>query len=48
MRQKFRPAAVTAEDADLIADLVRQGPVKMKLVLTPQQLPDVESYNVIG
>ncbi len=40
--------AVTAEDADLIVDLVRQGPVKMKLVLTPQQLPDVESYNVIG
>jgi Zn-dependent M28 family amino/carboxypeptidase len=41
-------AAVTAEDADLIADLVRQGPVKIKFVLTPQQLPDVESYNVIG
>ena len=40
--------AVTAEDADLIADLVRQGPVKMKLVLTPQTLPDVESANVIG
>jgi len=45
---KIPAAAVTAEDADLIADLVRQGPVKMKLVLTPQQLPDVESYNVIG
>jgi hypothetical protein len=40
--------AVTAEDADLIASLVRQGPVKMKLVLTPQTLPDVESANVIG
>ena len=40
--------AVTAEDADLIVDLVRQGAVKMKLVLTPQQLPDVESANVIG
>jgi len=40
--------AVTAEDADLIADLVRQGPVKMKLVLTPQTLPDVESANVIA
>jgi carboxypeptidase Q len=39
---------VTAEDADLIVDLVRQGAVKMKLVLTPQQLPDVESANVIG
>ena len=41
-------AAVTAEDADLIAQLVRQGPVTMKLVLTPQTLPDVESFNVIG
>src|ERR1043166_4034220 len=40
--------AITAEDAELIVDLVRQGPVKMKLVLTPQTLPDVESANVIG
>jgi carboxypeptidase Q len=46
--RKIPAAAVAAEDADLIADLVRQGPVKMKLVLTPQQLPDVESYNIIG
>src|SRR5205814_2194488 len=45
---KIPAAAVTAEDADLIADLVQQGPVKMRLVLTQQQLPDVESYNVIG
>src|SRR5438132_7975839 len=45
---KIPAAAVTAEDADLIADLARQGPVKMKLILTPQQLPDVESYNVIA
>ena len=45
---KIPAGAVTAEDADLIADLVRQGTVEMKLVLTPQQLPDVESYNVIG
>ena len=41
-------AAVTAEDADLIANLVPQGPVKMRLVLTPQTLSDVESANVIG
>src|SRR5438874_2846958 len=40
--------AVTAEDADLITNLIQQGPVKMKLVLTPQTLPDVESANVIG
>jgi carboxypeptidase Q len=45
---KIPAGAVTAEDADLIVDLVRQGRVKMKLILTPQQLPDVESYNVIG
>src|SRR5438309_2501185 len=45
---KIPAGAITAEDADLIADLLRQGPVKMKLILTPQQLPDVESYNVIG
>jgi Zn-dependent M28 family amino/carboxypeptidase len=45
---KIPAGAVTSEDADLIVDLVRQGPVKMKLVLTPQTLPDVESANVIG
>ena len=45
---KIPAGAVTAEDADLIADLVRQGPVRMKLVLTPQTLPDAESANVIG
>ena len=45
---KIPAGAVTAEDADLIANLVRQGPVRMKLVLTPQTLPDVESANVIG
>jgi len=45
---KIPAAAVTAEDAELIVDLARQGPVKMKLVLTPQTLPEVESANVIG
>src|SRR6266576_4273433 len=45
---KIPAGALTAEDADLIVDLLRQGTVKMKLTLTPQQLPDVESYNVIG
>ncbi len=45
---KLPAAAVTAEDADLIVNLVQQGTVKMKLVLTPQTLPDVESANVIG
>ena len=45
---KIPAAAVTAEDADLIAYLVKQGAVRMKLLLTPQTLPDVESHNVIG
>jgi carboxypeptidase Q len=45
---KIPAGAVTAEDADLIADLVHQGPVRMKLVLKPQTLPEIESANVIG
>jgi carboxypeptidase Q len=45
---KIPAGAVTAEDAELIVDLTRQGPVKMKLVLTPQTLSEVESANVIG
>src|SRR4029434_1174456 len=45
---KIPAGAVTAEDADLIVDLLRQGPVKMKLVLTPETLPDIESANVIA
>jgi Zn-dependent M28 family amino/carboxypeptidase len=45
---KIPAGAVTSEDADLIADLVKQGPVKMKLIMTPETLPDVESANVIG
>src|SRR3984957_9054634 len=40
--------AVTAEDADLIADLAVQGKVRMHLTLTPEKLPDASSYNVIG
>ena len=48
VRIRLLDTLVTAEDADLIADLVRRGPVKMKLTLTPQHLPDVESYNIIG
>jgi hypothetical protein len=45
---KIPAGAVTAEDADLIVNLAKQGPVKMKLLLTPQTLPDVESANTIG
>jgi carboxypeptidase Q len=46
--EKIPAAAVTAEDADLIENLYRQGPVKMRLTLTPQTLPPVTSYNVIA
>ena len=45
---KIPAAAVTAEDADLLADLASQGPMKMHLTLTPQTLPDAPSYNVIA
>jgi hypothetical protein len=45
---KIPAAAVTAEDANLIAYLSTQGTVRLHLVLTPQTLPDVESYNVIA
>lgn len=40
--------AVTAEDADLMAHLAAEAPVRMHLTLTPQKLPDKTSYNVIG
>lgn len=45
---KIPAAAVTAEDADLIRYLSLQGTVRMHLTLTPQQLPETTSYNVIG
>lgn len=45
---KIPAAAVSYEDAEMIAYLARQGKVKMKLLLTPQTLPDEVSYNVIA
>ncbi len=41
-------AALAAEDADLVARLDASGPVIMKLLLTPQTLPDADSHNVIA
>lgn len=41
-------ASVAAEDAELIAYLAKQGEVKLRLTLTPQTLPEVESANVIA
>lgn len=46
--EKIPAAAVAAEDADLLKNLASQGPVTMHLTLTPQKLPDVDSYNVIA
>jgi len=45
---KIPAAAVTAEDADMLKDLAGQGPVKLHLTLTPQTLPDADSFNVIA
>src|SRR6266566_2923443 len=40
--------AVTSEDADLISHLVTQGNVRMHLVLTSGNGPDVLSYNAVA
>ena len=45
---KIPAAAITAEDGDMLATLTAEGPVKMRLILTPQTLPDAPSYNVIA
>jgi carboxypeptidase Q len=41
-------AALSAEDADLIARLAASGPVTLRLLLTPKTLPDADSSNVIA
>ena len=41
-------AAVSVEDALLMRRLAQRGPLTMRLVLTPQNLPDADSYNVIA
>src|SRR5262249_53847486 len=41
-------AAVTAEDADLIAHLPAEGAVRLHLTVTPQKLPDETGYNVVA
>lgn len=46
--KKIPAAAVTYEDAEMINHLAKMGKVRMKLVLTPQTLPDAVSYNVIA
>ena len=41
-------AAVTAEDADLIAHLSSQGSTRIHLTLTPQTLANAPSFNVVA
>ena len=41
-------AAVSVEDAMLMRRLAKRGPLTMRLVLTPQNLPDADSFNVIA
>ena len=41
-------AALSAEDADLVARLAAAGPVSLKLILTPKTLADADSSNVIA
>jgi carboxypeptidase Q len=41
-------AAVSSEDADLIAHLVAEGKTSIRLVLTPQTFPDAINHNVIA
>jgi len=45
---KIPAGAVTTEDADLIAILAAQGEVQIHLLLTPRDLPEEHSYNVIA
>ncbi|MEO7495309.1 MAG: M20/M25/M40 family metallo-hydrolase [Massilia sp.] len=41
-------AAVSSEDAMLMARLLKRGPLSLHLTLTPQILPDADSFNVIA
>lgn len=45
---KIPAAAVSNEDADLLAHLASEGKVRVRLTLTPKTLPDAEAYNVIA
>lgn len=47
-KDRIPAAAVTIEDSLLMARLSKRGPVTMHLTLTPQMLPDADSFNVIA
>ena len=46
--QQIPAGAVSFEDAETIAYLAKMGTVRIRLLLTPQTLPNATSYNVIG
>jgi hypothetical protein len=46
--KRIPAAAITIEDAMLVSRLAQRGPVRMHLTVTPQTLPDADSYNVIA
>lgn len=45
---KIPAAAVSSEDADLIAHLAGEGRTRVRMTLTPRSLPDAMSHNVIA
>ncbi|MDQ3801859.1 MAG: M28 family peptidase [Acidobacteriota bacterium] len=45
---KIPAAATSFEDAEMIAYLAKMGRVRIRMILTPQTLPDTTSYNVIA
>lgn len=45
---KIPAAAITTEDADLLASLAAEGQVTIHLLLTPREMPVVQSFNVIA
>ncbi len=45
---KIPAAAVSAEDAELIAHLASEGRTRVRFTITPRTLPDARSHNVIA
>lgn len=45
---KIPGAAISFEDAEILAHLAAEGKVRVRITLTPQTLPDAVSYNVIA
>ena len=46
--QKIPGGAIPFEDAETLGYLAKAGRVRLRLILTPQTLPDAPSFNVIG